>query len=117
MKTNWITIPAAVVALLLASLMPGLAKADKADKADPNAISGRVSAVDGAAGTVTILCSKKDGGELKIFSVVAASKITVNGKNGVLIDIQPKMSASVVLDTDGNTVKSIAAKVPKPPKK
>ena len=92
------------IAILLA--VPGMAQA-KGNKGD-KPIAGKVTAVDAAAGTITLKSKKL--AEEKTFKVEGAT-ITVDGVTAKLEDVKKKMEVKITVGSDPGTATAVMATI------
>jgi hypothetical protein len=105
MKNRWNSITAILSAALLA--LPCVSLAGKSDKG--GGFGGKVTAIDTTAKTITVTHRPKSGGASKTYTVTDATRISVNGTDGKLADIQIGMKASITPGTPDTTAAGIIA--------
>lgn len=103
-----------IIALCAAAILvsPSLTFAERGNKED-GGFSGKITAVDAAAKTITVTPSHRAGGDPKTFTVTDATKIEVEGKAATISDIKVDMKAQVTPGTDPNSAAAISAKAGK----
>jgi hypothetical protein len=109
MKLNKISFILLCAVAIVTSPSVALAQRDNTDAG----FSGKVTAVDAKAKTITITPSARSGGEAKTFTVTDTTKIEVEGKAGTLADVKMDMMAKVIPGADPNSAAAITAKTGK----
>ncbi len=84
-----------------------------AERSNMEGFSGKVTAVDTAAKTITVTPSQRAGGDPKTIAVTDATKIEVEGRAATISDIKVDMVAKVTLGTGPNSAAAISAKTGK----
>jgi len=100
------TLISSLLAVAMLVSIPNMAMAGGKKKGDKGGDSGKVSAVDTTANTITI--SKKKSGESTTFKA-AGAKITVDGVSAKLSDITVGMHAKVTVGSTPDTATAIDA--------
>jgi hypothetical protein len=102
-KKSWMLVLA--LSGLLLSALPTLAHDENGDSGKPapshTIFTGKVSAVDSQAATIT-LTNKTN--ESRNFTIPAATKITINGKEATLSEVKVDMYGGVKLDANGTPI-------------
>jgi len=99
-----------IIALCAAAILvsPSLTFAERGNEGD-SGFSGKVTAVDATAKTITVTPSHRTGGDPKTFALTDATKIEVEGKTATISDIKADMKAKVTPGTDPNSAAAISA--------
>jgi len=83
------------------------------DNKDDAGFSGKVTAVDARAKSITITPSARSGGEAKTFTVTDTTKIEVEGKAAKLAELKMDMMAKVIPGADPKSASVITARIGK----